>query len=251
MMLKLVAISLLTVSCQSVPTDQKMTDRKPTPAKPTPAKPLPSWTNYKGKASSSQQIQISTKLIEVSRPSDSAEIPTKEYKRTLNPSEYEAFIRGVSQRKGSDLMTAPSVITRDGQKTTLEVTKEFIYPLTPGEKPKLGTENTGVMSHYKAAHLGGRKVSLKTFTRVTEFEGFLKTQSEFELPVFNRRDVHSISQLKDGQTIILGGYTDTITQKIEDRSPLGLFKSSTQQKISRELIIAITVKLIKPDGSKL
>lgn len=50
----------------------------------------------------------------------------------------QMIMRGLAQKKGSDLMTAPSVTARSGQKATIEVIREFIYPesYTPPEIPQ-------------------------------------------------------------------------------------------------------------------
>ncbi len=50
----------------------------------------------------------------------------------------EVIMRGLAQKKGTDLMTAPSVTARSGQKATIEVIREFIYP-TEYEPPELPT----------------------------------------------------------------------------------------------------------------
>jgi general secretion pathway protein D len=46
------------------------------------------------------------------------------------------IMRGLSQKKGTDLMTAPSVTARSGQKANIEIIREFIYP-TEYEPPEL------------------------------------------------------------------------------------------------------------------
>ena len=46
------------------------------------------------------------------------------------------IMRGLSQKKGTDLMTAPSVTAKSGQKATIEIIREFIYP-TEYEPPEL------------------------------------------------------------------------------------------------------------------
>lgn len=46
------------------------------------------------------------------------------------------IMRGLSQKKGTDLMTAPSVTAKSGQKATIQVVREFIYP-TEYEPPEL------------------------------------------------------------------------------------------------------------------
>lgn len=42
--------------------------------------------------------------------------------------QFQVVIRALSQKKGVDLMSAPSVTTRSGQRATVEVIREFIYP---------------------------------------------------------------------------------------------------------------------------
>jgi general secretion pathway protein D len=46
------------------------------------------------------------------------------------------IMRGLAQKKGTDLMTAPSVMAKSGQKATIEIIREFIYP-TEYEPPEL------------------------------------------------------------------------------------------------------------------
>ena len=48
----------------------------------------------------------------------------------------QVIMRGLAQKKGTDLMTAPSITAKSGQKATIEVVREFIYP-TEYEPPEL------------------------------------------------------------------------------------------------------------------
>ena len=48
----------------------------------------------------------------------------------------QMIMRGLAQKKGTDLMTAPSVTAKSGQKATIEIIREFIYP-TEYEPPQL------------------------------------------------------------------------------------------------------------------
>ncbi len=52
--------------------------------------------------------------------------------------EVKVIMRGLAQKKGTDLMTAPSVTARSGQKATIEIIREFIYP-TEYEPPEIPT----------------------------------------------------------------------------------------------------------------
>ncbi len=57
----------------------------------------------------------------------------------------QVIMRGLAQKKGTDLMTAPSITARSGQKATIEVIREFIYPTEyePPELPQGGGGNGG------------------------------------------------------------------------------------------------------------
>ena len=48
----------------------------------------------------------------------------------------QMIMRGLAQKKGADVMTAPSILARSGEKATIEVIREFIYP-TEYEPPEI------------------------------------------------------------------------------------------------------------------
>jgi general secretion pathway protein D len=60
--------------------------------------------------------------------------------------QFQVVVRALSQKKGVDLMSAPSVTTRSGQRATVEVIREFIYPteFDPPQIPQtVGATTTG------------------------------------------------------------------------------------------------------------
>jgi general secretion pathway protein D len=65
----------------------------------------------------------------------------------------QMIMRGLAQKKGTDLMTAPSVTARSGQKATIEIIREFIYP-TEYEPPEL-PNSVGTTSSFGLGGLGG------------------------------------------------------------------------------------------------
>ncbi len=56
--------------------------------------------------------------------------------------QFGVVMRALSQRKGVDLMSAPSVTTKGGQPATVEVVREFIYP-TEFDPPQIPTNVGG------------------------------------------------------------------------------------------------------------
>jgi general secretion pathway protein D len=59
--------------------------------------------------------------------------------------QFQLVVRALSQKKGVDLMSAPSVTTRSGQRATIEVIREFIYPteFDPPQIPQTVGATTG------------------------------------------------------------------------------------------------------------
>lgn len=82
----------------------------------------------------------------------------------LTDPQFAVVIRAMSQRKGVDLMSAPSVTTKGGQRATVEVVREFIYP-TEFDPPQIPT-NVGATG---AAAGGGSTAIPVTPTTPTTF----------------------------------------------------------------------------------
>ncbi|MCH1509969.1 MAG: type II and III secretion system protein [Akkermansiaceae bacterium] len=71
----------------------------------------------------------------------------------FNSGQVQMIMRGLAQKKGADIMTAPSVVARPGQNATIEIIREFIYP-TEYEPPELPNQVGGTVGG------GGQTVGL-------------------------------------------------------------------------------------------
>ncbi len=127
----------------------------------------------------------------------------------------QMIMRGLAQKKGSDLMTAPSVTARSGQKATIEVIREFIYPIeyeppqvpqniggalggaggggvaaapqnipvTPASPVAWETRNTGVTLEIEP-NIGENNflIDIRFLPQIVEFEGFVNYGSPILAP---------------------------------------------------------------------
>jgi general secretion pathway protein D len=125
----------------------------------------------------------------------------------------QMIMRGLAQKKGTDLMTAPSVTARSGQKATIEVIREFIYPteyeppelpnsvgatggistglttggssfpVTPATPTAFETKNTGVTLEIEPT-IGDNDfvIDLRFLPEIVEFEGFINYGSPIQSP---------------------------------------------------------------------
>jgi general secretion pathway protein D len=128
--------------------------------------------------------------------------------------EFKMMMRGLSQKKGADMMTAPSVTARSGKTAKIEVIREFIYPteyeppeipqsvgnnggqqnqngasgggnvpVTPATPTAFETRNTGVTLEIEPI-IGDNDFSINLSLRpeIVEFEGFINYGSPIQTP---------------------------------------------------------------------
>jgi general secretion pathway protein D len=120
--------------------------------------------------------------------------------------QFQLVIRALNQKKGVDLLSAPKVTTKSGQRAVIEIVREFRYPtaFTPPQVPSIngGTGGTGTVvievvtpttpQSFETRNTGvtlevepvvgpdGVTVDLNLVPQVVEFEGFINYGS----PIF-------------------------------------------------------------------
>src|SRR6185437_15441943 len=126
---------------------------------------------------------------------------------TIGNATFQAVIRGLNQKKGIDLLSAPSVTTKSGQRAVIEIVREFRYPtqfqppqipqtvgsfsgqssgtlipvgnsgttpVTPTTPTAFETRNTGVTLEVEpVVGPDGVTIDLNLVPQVVEFEGFI------------------------------------------------------------------------------
>lgn len=132
----------------------------------------------------------------------------------FSESQVQVIMRGLAQKKGTDLMTAPSITARSGEKALIEIIREFIYPteyeppelpnavgvsapidgpgqsssagifpVTPATPTSFETRNTGVTLEIEPT-IGGNDfvIDLRFVPDIVEFEGFVNYGSPIQSP---------------------------------------------------------------------
>ncbi len=162
-----------------------------------------------------------------------------------------------------------------------------IAPATPATPTSFDTRNLGVLLEVEPT-IGpdGYTVDLNISPQITEFLGFINygtpiqntypittiatgvqvgsqnivlTPNTINYPVFSVREVNTQVSLYDGQTVVLGGLMREDVQKVQDKTPIAgdlplvgsLFRSSSSQRIKRNLVIFVSVGLLDPSGQPL
>jgi len=73
--------------------------------------------------------------------------------RVFGGNEADMLMRGLSQKKGVDLMTSPSTVTRNGQASSVRVVREFIYP-TEYEPPEIPQTISSTEIYLNGVYIG-------------------------------------------------------------------------------------------------
>lgn len=205
----------------------------------------------------------------------------------LSQERVQKLLAAGSQKKDIDLLTAPRITTRSGQRAVIEIIREFRYPteftnekageITPA---KFETRNTGVTLGITPTATKDGWIDLDVQPSVVEFFGFInymggrsqpesgedalsgflstnpKTEQVVNQPVFNTRRFTTSVSVRPGQTVLLGGLggTDYQTVKSErsfvDRVTLpirGGTGSTKTIKIERRLFVFITARIFTGD----
>ncbi|MBW8782744.1 MAG: type II secretory pathway, component PulD [Verrucomicrobia bacterium] len=171
----------------------------------------------------------------------------------------KATIRALSQKSGSDLLSAPKVTVLSGNPANIVIAQEMRYPQSYGEvQSQVGTGangggaagvtiTAGTPQEFTMRNVGVElkvtptveeddySISLDLNPKVTEFEGFVEyggtsvaisgnttvtVPSGFFQPIFSTREVTTKVTVWDGATLVMGGLTREEIKKTSDKVPI-------------------------------
>ncbi len=170
-----------------------------------------------------------------------------------------ATIRALSQKSGTDLLSAPKVSVLSGNPANIVIAQELRYPQSYGEiQSEVGTGSNGggaagvtitagTPEEFTMRNVGVEfkvtptveeddySISLDLNPKVTEFEGFVEyggqsvaisggttvtVPSGFYQPIFSTREVTTKVTVWDGATLVMGGLTREEVKKVNDKVPV-------------------------------
>jgi general secretion pathway protein D len=170
-----------------------------------------------------------------------------------------ATVRALERKRGTELLSSPSVTVLTGNAANIAVGQELRYPqgysdarVTTGGGGNSGAGGTvgiasGTPQDFIMKKIGvelkvtpqveedNYSISLELSPTVTEFEGFveyggpnvavasgssLSAPSGFFQPVFSVREITTKVEVWDGATLVMGGLTREEVRKVNDKVPL-------------------------------
>lgn len=183
-------------------------------------------------------IHIVTKFIEVANAEEAAkEFPALREAKDGTPvimsdAKLQDLLHGLSQRKGVDIMSAPSVTTKAGQKAAVEVVREFLFPTEFSEEDGHLVPVTfemmpiGVITEVTPALRPDGSIALNATTaKVNEFGGFVVVTKEQLQPAADK------VRLKFNDARPVEGRRVLVAEGIAPKAPL----SETMQKLKLDV----------------
>ena len=171
-----------------------------------------------------------------------------------------AVVRALSQKSGTELLSAPKLTVLSGNPATITVAQELRYPqsygqiqsqvgtgsnsgggsagvsITSGTPQEFTTRNVGVeLRVTPTVEEDNHSISLDLNPKVTEFEGFVEyggpsiaisggttvtVPPGFYQPIFSVREVTTKVTLWDGATLVMGGLAREDVKKVKDKVPV-------------------------------
>lgn len=170
--------------------------------------------------------------------------------------QFQIMMRALSQKKGVDLMTAPSIIVKSGTRSKIEVIREFPYPteydppqipqtfgntgsviggggqtssgsfpVTPSTPQQFEFKNTGVTLEVEATvGQDGYTIDLNLLPEIVEFEGFVNYGSPIQTSGINALGLPETIILTDNQILQPVFSTRRLTTNVViwDRQTVGI-----------------------------
>lgn len=158
------------------------------------------------------------------------------------------------------ILAEPNIVAISGQEGSFLAGGEIMIPV-PQTNGTVGLEakQFGVGLRFTPTVLGEGRINIKVSPEVTDLVGFNPVAtsglgSTVVVPTFTTRRVNTTVQLREGQSLAIGGLLqDNFREQVKRFPILGeipilgaLFRSSEYQKNKTELLIVITPRLVKP-----
>ncbi len=168
------------------------------------------------------------------------------------------FIDALKENGLVKILAEPTLICQSGQTATFLAGGEFPYPIPQGgqnDNITIEFKPFGVMLLFTPTVLSEDRISISVAPEISELD-FSTAQrfGGFLVPGLSKRTASTTVELADGQSFAIAGLLkETVKESISKFPLLGdipilgaLFRSSAFQKEETELIIIVTVHLVKP-----
>jgi len=172
----------------------------------------------------------------------------------------DAMLRALATKGIAKIISTPQILTVNGQEALISAGQEFPYvaslsPSGTGVTASTGYKEVGIKLSVIAYFIGDDVIELIITPEVSVVTGWQQIQSGVSLPVIAKRSAFTRVNVKNGETVAIGGLLKEEKLSSEKKFPLlghipllgYLFTSHHDTTSNTNLVFFITPKLIKPN----
>jgi pilus assembly protein CpaC len=166
-----------------------------------------------------------------------------------------AALKWLENKNIIKIVARPNLMAKDGEKATFLVGGEYGYPVISQGEVSVAYKDYGTRLEFTPEVKEGGNISLKIKTEMSELDYTnATTVSGAEVPGILTREQETVAQLKDNQTLVIGGMITQRVNRINYKVPIlgdlpfikTLFASESFTRTDVELLVVITPHIIEP-----
>ncbi len=177
-------------------------------------------------------------------------------------SDFQATLRAIVQNGKSQILSRPSILTRNNQQATISLGQEVPlitntrFDAVNGQINTVTYQNVGIILRVTPFITDDGKVEMIVSPETSELADrsqWVSIGSGVSAPVINSRVADTVVVIPDGQTAVIGGLMSNAKSESENKIPilgdipwLGmLFKRKIKDNTKTELIIFLTPQIVR------
>jgi pilus assembly protein CpaC len=175
----------------------------------------------------------------------------------------QAILQALEQDGIAKILASPNLVAVNGQKANFLSGGEIPIPIvqsanttgTAGSSVTIQFHEYGAKVEFEPTVIDSNIVSLKVSPELSrpDFDNAVII-SGFRIPAFTVRRVDTVVEMREGESLIIGGLTSQEKETTNTRTPVladipllgNLFRSSRETLTEQELLVMVTPRFVKP-----
>ena len=196
---------------------------------------------------------------------------------------FSASVYALDWADSKDLLYSPRVTTLSGTTAKIDMTETHYYPKdwenidsesnndfrieVPTPQPDLSDEQKLGVTFEIKPEANGKLIKVPINIPIQQFAGWMVVDTRsggddddgeyIKKPIFTQRTIKTSVTVKDGETVLIGGVSQDLSQSIDDKIPIlgdipfigRFFQSKYMNSQKNYLLVFMTCRIVKPDGS--
>jgi pilus assembly protein CpaC len=171
----------------------------------------------------------------------------------------QAMVRALEEDGTLKTLASPNLVAVNGEKAKFLAGGEIPIPIIQAGS---GTSSInvvfkeyGVKLDFEPTVIDSGIINLRVVPEVSQPDyANAVVISGFAIPAFRTRRVDTVVELRDGQSLVIGGLTNTEVQKQRSQIPIlgsipvlgALFRNTREQITENELVVMVSPRIIRP-----